>query len=315
MVLLLFLLWAAQEAERGNVVINLCRTSWRHGNQGAASGSGAAIGSDMGQGGMEADHIAAFLNGMKILPVKNVADAVDVAAEGTTGETQGIKIAFPGMFVGGIVDRIVGNSGGDSAGDDALEGAGTRDATELNVFEKETRRVVERSNAGAREPIGDAYPGEGKPLHRIAGNEGEAGAVLIVILNELRIDADGSSGQERLLLSLIEFVSTGENREAGGNRAIEEVRLGETEAHVALKAPHLRGKRKRLAQPQEIVRGVGTADERSGDAADAAVEADGLFAFFMQLELDVHRSSLHVAFQLRVFWLDGIEIIQLVQPQ
>ena len=40
-----------------------------------------------------------------------------------------------------------------------------------------------------------------------------------------------------------------------------------------------------------------------------------MLAFFLHLQLDVHRAGLHVPLQLRVFRLDGVEISELIQSQ
>jgi len=60
---------------------------------------------------------------------------------------------------------------------------------------------LKSGDAGASKSVSEAQAGEGEPLHRIAGKHGEAGAVLVVILDELRIDADRLALQERQLPS------------------------------------------------------------------------------------------------------------------
>ncbi len=40
-----------------------------------------------------------------------------------------------------------------------------------------------------------------------------------------------------------------------------------------------------------------------------------MFALLLQLQIDVDRPGLGVALQLRVFWLDRVEVPELIQPQ
>src|SRR6266853_4441528 len=145
------------------------------------------------------------------------------------------------MLIGGIVDRVVGNGGGDSAGHDALQRTGAGNAAELNVLEQKAGSIVEGGDAGARKSVREAESGERKLFNRIAGKHGESCAVLVVILDELRVDADRLALQERQLASLIETVAAGEDREAGRDGAIEEVRLGKAKHEATLNVAELRG--------------------------------------------------------------------------
>src|ERR1700704_2399841 len=133
------------------------------------------------------------------------------------------------MLIGRIVNRIVGNGGSEGAGNDALQRTGTGNAAKLNVLEQKAGSIVEGGNTGARKPVRKAQASEREFFYRIAGKHGEAGAVLVVILNELRVDADRLALQERQLASLIETVAAGEDRKTGGDGAIEKIRLSEPE--------------------------------------------------------------------------------------
>jgi len=90
-------------------------------------------------------------------------------------------------------------------------------------------------------------------------------------LNELRIDADGLPEQQRFLLGLIETVAAGKNREARGNRTVEQVRLGKTELEASLQAAELRGESERFAEAQEVVGLISEADEAAGKPAYTAI--------------------------------------------
>jgi len=90
------------------------------------------------------------------------------------------------MLIGGIVDRVVGNGGSQGAGNDALQRAGAGNTAELDVLEQETGSVIKGGDAGARKSVREAQASEREFFYRIAGKHGEAGAVLVVILDELR---------------------------------------------------------------------------------------------------------------------------------
>ena len=79
--------------------------------------------------------------------------------------------------------------------------------------------------------------------------------------------------------------------------------------------PTLRGQGERFAEPQEIVGLIGQADVAAGKAADAARQADGLFALLLELQKNVHGALLDVALDLGVLRLHRLEIIQLIQAQ
>src|SRR5882762_6772384 len=220
------------------------------------------------------------------------------------------------MLIGGIVDRVVGNGGSEGAGNDALQRAGAGNTTELDVLEQEARGVIKGGDAGAGKSVREAQASERELFYRIAGKHGEAGAVLVVILDELRIDAHRLALQERQLASLIETVAAGEDREAGGDGTVEKIGLGEAEHEAALNVAELRGEGKSFAEAQKIVGLVGESDERAGQAADAALQTDGLLALFLELQGKVDRALFLIAFDLDgLVFLDSVEVIELVQTQ
>src|SRR5712675_989021 len=220
------------------------------------------------------------------------------------------------MLIGGIVDRVVGNGGSKGARNDALQRAGAGNTAELNVLEQEAGGVIKGGDAGARKSVREAQASERELFHRIAGKHGEPGAVLVVILDELRVDADRLALQERQLASLVETVAAGEDREAGGDGAIEEVRLGKAKHEATLNVAELRGEGESFAEAEKIVGLIGESDERAGQATDAALQTDGLLALFLELQGEIDCAFFLIAFDLDgLVFLDSIEVIELVQTQ
>ena len=106
------------------------------------------------------------------------------------------------------------------------------------------------------------------------------------------------------------------DRNAGLQRAIEQIRLGEAERDVVLQRSDLRLQGERFAQAEEVVGGIVQADERSGDAGNAAVQADRILAALLDLQRDVDRVGARVALQFVGFvFLQGFEIAELIQAQ
>ena len=138
-----------------------------------------------------------------------------------------------------------------------------------------------------RQAIRYALSGDGKPLHRVAGVGRKTRAVLIVILDILRVYANLLAGNLGFLLGLVKVVLARENRESRGDGPIEEVRLRESELQGALVLAELRGEGKGFAQAEEVVSLIGEADKTAGETANTALQTDGLFALFLQLEIDV----------------------------
>src|SRR5260370_37730723 len=94
------------------------------------------------------------------------------------------------------------------------------------------------------------------------------------------------------------LVTAGENRKTRGNGPVKEIGLGKSEKETTRKISELGGKGKRLAEAQEVVGLVGETDETAGEAADAALPADGLLAFFLEFQADVDGAFLLIALDL-----------------
>jgi len=123
----------------------------------------------------------------------------------------------------------------------------------LNGLEEQRRSGVERLNIGAGQAVLQAEASERKAPGGVASENSEAGAVLRVVLNELRVDADGLLRQERFLLGLIKVVAAGEDGEARGDWTIEQVRLGKAKHERAGEIAELRRKGQSLAKAEEVV--------------------------------------------------------------
>ena len=122
---------------------------------------------------MSAYYIAALVVGTIQLPIENVGDTVDVAAQWATRNPKAIEVTFAGSGILRIVYGVVGNAGGDGTGDDAIERARPGDAAELKLFEQNRGSLVEGRDVGASEAVGDGNTGERAFLKRIAGEGGE----------------------------------------------------------------------------------------------------------------------------------------------
>ena len=86
----------------------------------------------------------------------------------------------------------------------------------------------------------------------------------------------------------------------------------ELAAHVAEVALHA----ERFAQAEEVVGLVVDAEERAGEAADAAVQADGVLALFLHLQQQVDGAGVGILVRLRVLvHLERIEVFKLVEAQ
>ncbi len=106
------------------------------------------------------------------------------------------------------------------------------------------------------------------------------------------------------------------NGEPALHRLVEKIRLGESELYRAQARADLRAQAERLAQAEEIVRRIGSADKASGDARHAAVQLNGVLAAFFHLQRDVHGVGLGIALDVgRLFFLQRLEVAELVQAQ
>src|SRR6266436_5760324 len=274
----------------------------------------AAVSGDERARSVETQNVAVLVHRMVVLPIENVADALDVAAE--PGKSERIKVALSTGGIDRIVDGVIGDRGSDGARNDSIQRAGTGDAAELHLGEQQLGSIVKCRNVGARQAVLQANARERKLPDGITGEQRESGAVLVVILNELRVDADGLAGEERGLAGLVKLVTAGKNREPRGNGPVEEIGLGKSEKEAARKIAELGRKRQSLAKTKEVVGLIGEADEAASQAADAALQPDRLFSFFLELEVDVYRAFFAVALDLRgLVGFDLVEVIELIEAQ
>jgi len=104
--------------------------------------------------------------------------------------------------------------------------------------------------------------------------------------------------------------------EAGGDGPVEEVRFREAEHEAALKVAKLGGEGESFAETQEVVGLIGETDETTGQAADTALQPDGLFALFLQLQIQIDSAFLGVALDLDGFiFFDAFEIVELIEAE
>ena len=157
----------------------------------------------------------------------------------------------------------------------------------------------------------------GDALRVVRRGEADAvGFLFLVILDELRVDADRLSQGQRFLLGLVKIVLAIENGETRGDRPVEEVGLGEAKHEAALEVAKLGGEGQSFAETQEIIGLVGQADKGAGESADAPLQSDGLLALFLELEIEIDGAILGVALDLDGFvFLDALEVIELIEAK
>src|SRR6267143_6294788 len=218
--------------------------------------------------------------------------------------------------IDGIVDGVVADRSRYRAGDDPGQRAGARKAAKLQRLEQKCRGLVKGGNVGARQAVRQSHTRKHMLFQRVVRERREARTVLVVILNELRVDADLLPRQLRSLLGLVEFVQRRKYGEAAADRPVKQVGLRKPEHQVPLVLPDLRGKGQRFPKSQKVVRLVGQTDESARQAADTALQSDRLLALFLQLQQQVHRSLLLVALDFHGFvGIQLVEVIQLVDAQ
>src|SRR6267378_7044051 len=97
---------------------------------------------------------------MVVLPIDDVGDALDVAAE--TRKPERVEVALSARGVDRIVYGVVGDRRRDGARNDAVQRAGTGDAAELHLGEQQLGRIVKRRNVGARQTVLQPDSSEGQ---------------------------------------------------------------------------------------------------------------------------------------------------------
>src|SRR5579885_620146 len=276
----------------------------------------AAVARDVSGLHVETEHVPSLIDGPEVFPLENVGDGIDVAPQGTTLESERIVVALAVGGIDGIVHGVVGERGRQRARNDSIQRARSGDAPVLQLREEQRGGLVECRDVRAGVPIGDAEPREGEFPQRIARKHRESGAVLVVVLDELRIDADGLAEKQRGLLGLIETVAAGEQREAGTDGAVEKIRLGKAEHEAPLQVAELCGKRQRLAEAKKVVRLIGEADETAREPAHTSLQTDRLLALFLELQSQIDGAFLGVALDFDgLVRFDLLEVIELVQAQ
>ena len=109
---------------------------------------------------VKTQNVAALVHGMVVLPIKNVGDAIDVAAERATGERERIVVALASRGIYWIVDGVIADRGHDGARNDSVQRARTGDAAELHLGEQQLRCIVKSGNVRACQSILQPDSGE-----------------------------------------------------------------------------------------------------------------------------------------------------------
>src|SRR5229473_900113 len=111
----------------------------------------AAESGDEGSRSVQTQNVATLIDWMVVLPIENIADGLDVAAE--SREAHRIKVAFSPGGINRIVDGVIGDRGGEGARNDSVQRAGAGNAAELQLGEQQPGGVVEGGDVRARQPI------------------------------------------------------------------------------------------------------------------------------------------------------------------
>src|SRR5712692_164123 len=263
---------------------------------------------------MEPQNVAAFVDGMEVLHVDNVSNAVDVAAE--PGQPNRIVKALPMGCVDGVINGVIGDRRRNGAGDDAVQRARSGQAPELQGFKQQRGCQIERLDTCARQTVVQPKAREGKAAKRVLRENRETRAVLDIVLDKLRVDTDGLLQQQGFLSGLVKLIAAGKNCEASGDGPVKQIRLGKTKHEGARQTSELRGEGQRFAKTQEIVGLIGEADEAAGQSTDAALQTDGLLALFLEFEGNVDIAFLGVALDFGgLVRFDFVEIVELIQTE
>src|SRR5579863_206456 len=252
---------------------------------------------------------------MEVFGFENVPDHIHIALQRPALEVRREREHFSARRIRRIVHRVIRNGWGDLAGDNAVQLRGSSQAAELNGLKQQLRGLAERLNIALGPAVRQANPREREPVQRIACKQRKTLAILAVILRQRRVDGHRLPHQDRKLFFLIEVVLRRENRKSGRNRPVQQIRFRESEKNAALDAPKIRRKSERLPESQEIVRLIGQSQESARKPADSSGKTDVLLASFMDLKIYVDRASFRISLQIRILFLDFIEIAELIQPK
>ena len=190
---------------------------------------------------VQPDDIAVLVDRVEILRVEYIGDGFDIAAE--PRQAHRIEKAFAVGRINGVVDAVIRNRRRDGAREDAVQRVGAAQTGVLQRFEKQRGRGVEGFDVGAGQTVIQPNARERKLAQRILRENGEARAVLHVILDVLRVDADLLLEQDGFLLGLVKVIARRENRETARDGAVKKIRLGKAKHKGARQAPKLRGER------------------------------------------------------------------------
>jgi len=191
------------------------------------------------------------------------------------------------------------------AGDDAFEGVLALDsAAEGEGLEEIAGGLAESADRRAVPGIGRADAGEAEEAEaaeRIAAGEGEAFRSLVVILQQ---GGDGGvlvgAAGERIALGCVVIGFAVEDLEADIEGLVAEIGLVEGEEQIARETAGVGLDTEGFAESEEVVGLIIEAEEGAGETADAAVESDGVLAFFLDLEKQIDGACFSVLVGLGV---------------
>jgi hypothetical protein len=186
----------------------------------------------------------------------------------------------------GVVGAVVEIGGSDAARLDVLQRVRALKGAEAQGLEEAVAAVRDAGDVADVVAVIDADARPTKPFERIAGKDGEADGLLNVV-EELRGEEGVGllAGDEGGFAGLVELEAADVEGEAGLQRSVENVGLGEAEEEGRLAVAILDGEGEGFAEAEEVVGLVVEADETAQDAAGAAAEADGVLALFFDLRV------------------------------
>src|SRR6516225_11792843 len=222
---------------------------------------------------VQSHDVAPLVDGMEILGFQYRTEGVDVSTQAR--ETQGgVQILAP-VFVHGVVDRVIEVGRHNLAFRYPTQAVRPLKTLEGQGGVKSLRSRIEGLDAAHGEAIRQAHVRKAA-AQRIAGKGGESGRILLKVLQKELAESrvlDGAGVdpcREGQLARLVEVVIALKDREAGRDRAIEEVGLRKTERVKLLEGPDFNLEAQSLSKPEEVVRGVVDANEITRQSAHAA---------------------------------------------
>ena len=154
---------------------------------------------------------------------------------------------------------------------------------------------------------------------RIAEREVQAGRGLVVVLRQRllrRGQVEGRAGRRLVALGRVVVLLVVVDLEADVERAVADIGLREAEEELAAHVAQVALQAERFAQAEEVVGLVVDAQEGAGQAADAAVQADGVLALLLDLEQQIHGAGFGILVGFGVLIdLERLEVLELVEAQ